>query len=207
MTALVLSAYKQLRPAQKAYVDAYVSDVERQAEKRNEPISLSLHRAIPPEVMEASGGMLDSPIVRAAIAERISERAASEEFTWQRWLKEVQSLAFSNINNYVEIGEDGLAAVELTKTAPEYLAAVKSCETEEHGDPFSRGHKRKTKIVLHEKLPALKMMQEFYMQVMQYAPHLMQPSQSMTPTAAKAKTLPASTTIEQAANAYADLLG
>jgi hypothetical protein len=69
------SAYRQLRPVEKAFVDGYVSDVERESARRGERISNALYRAIPDDVVAASRGMLDKPLVRAAITERINTLA------------------------------------------------------------------------------------------------------------------------------------
>lgn len=159
--ATFASAYRQLRPAQKAYVDAYVSDAEREANKRGERISNVLHRAIPADVIEASRGMLDNPLVRAAIAERINELAAASELTVHRVIKELMNLSFSSIGDYMEIGEDGQPYFDLAKCTPEQLAAIKSIEVEETGDGMSRPKRRKFKFQLHDKIAGIKMLGDY----------------------------------------------
>lgn len=155
------SAYRQLRPAQKAFVDAYVADVERDAARKGERISLALYRTIPADVVEASRGMLDIPLVRAAIAERINELAAASELTVHRVVKELMGVAFASIGDYMQVGEDGQPYFDLATATPEQLAAIKSIKVEETGDGMSRPKKRKFEFVLHDKLGGIKMLAEF----------------------------------------------
>ena len=159
--ATFASAYRQLRPAQKAYVDAYVADAERDANRRGERISNVLHRAIPDDVIAASRGMLDNPLVRAAIAERINELAAASELTVHRVIKELMGVAFSSIGDYMQVGEDGQPYFDLATATPEQLAAIKSIEVEETGDGMSRPKRRKFKFQLHDKLAGIKMLGDY----------------------------------------------
>lgn len=149
------SAYRQLKPAEKLYVDGYIAETERDAQRRNERISLALQRAIPAHVVEASRGMLERPLVRAAIAERINELAAAAELNPMRVIKEYMSIGFSSVGDYMTIGEDGQPYFDLTKCTPEQLAAIQSVEVEETGDGLSRASRRKFKFRLHNKLDAL----------------------------------------------------
>ena len=75
------SAYRQLRPVEKLFVDSYVASLETEAERRGERISNALYRPVPAAAVEASRGMLERPMVRAAVAERINEIAAASELT------------------------------------------------------------------------------------------------------------------------------
>lgn len=147
------SAYRQLSPAEKQYVDAYVSDVERDAARRNERISLALCRAVSAETVEASRGMLERPLVRAAITERINDIAAASELTAHRVIKELMAMAFSNLANYGEIGEDGTIAWDLAKCTPEQFSAVKKITQEM--DPRNPHVVRKQVIELYDKPAAL----------------------------------------------------
>ena len=61
------SAYRQLRPVERAFVDETVRDMELQAAQRNERISAVLYRPL-----ASSDEMVEKPMVRAAIAERIN---------------------------------------------------------------------------------------------------------------------------------------
>jgi hypothetical protein len=156
------SAYRQLRPAEKVYVDAYVADAERTADRNNERISLALNRPIPAKVIEQSRGMLDIPLVRAAIAERINDIAASSELTVQRIIKELMAMAFSSMGDYMTVGEDGKPYFDLARCTPEELSAIKSIEYETTGgDGISRATRNKLKIALYDKQGAIDMLGKY----------------------------------------------
>ncbi len=199
------SAYRQLRPAQKAFVDAYVADVERDAARNNERISLALHRAIPANVVEASRGMLDVPLVRAAIAERINDLAAASELTVHRVIKELMGITFASIGDYMQIGEDGQPYFDLTKATPEQLAAIKSIKVEETGDGLSRPKKRKFEFVLHDKLGGAKMLGD-YMGLLQPDNPFWRQDQARPAGMGDRATLPADTSADAAGDAYAAMI-
>jgi hypothetical protein len=156
MTVAFTSAYRSLSQAQKAFVDGYVSTVENEANRRGERISLALNRAIPDDVVQASRGHLDSVLVRAAISERITSIAAERELAPQRVLKELMALAFSNMGDYGEAGQDGGFWLDLSRCTPEQLSAIQSIEIEEG----VRGG-RKTKIKLYSKMEGLDKLMRF----------------------------------------------
>lgn len=196
------SAYRQLRHPEKVFVDGYVADVERQAQRANERISLALYRAIPADVVQASRGMLDKPIVRAAITERINEIAASNELTPHRVIKEWMNIAFSSVGDYMDVGEDGAPWFDLTKCTPEQLAAIKSIKVEETGDGLSRPKKRKFEFVLHDKIAGLEALAK-YMGLMQPDNPFWRADAGRVP---KDGMLPASVGVDGAADAYAAMI-
>ena len=72
------------------------------------------------------------------------------ELSVYKTLKELRSLAYSNIGNYMKVAEDGQPYFDLATCTPEQLAAIKSIEIEE-----KPGAARKFKFVLHDKVAAL----------------------------------------------------
>lgn len=147
------SAYRQLRPAEKLFVDSYVASVEADAERRNERISNALYRPISAEVIEASRGMLEKPLVRAAVVERINEIAAASELTVQRVIKELSAMAFSSMANYMTVGEDGFPYFDLAKCTPEQMSAIAHVKTE---TSVSGRGASKFEIKLHDKLASIR---------------------------------------------------
>lgn len=148
------SAYRMLSPSEKAFVDDYVAQVERAADKAGEQISLALYRPIPPALVEVSGGLLTRPMVLAAISERITQIAADTELTDRRIVKELTNIAFSNMNDYLEIDPiSGRPVYDLSSCTPEQMAAVKSIKhkvTSLGAEEFE--------FVTHDKLKALDML-------------------------------------------------
>lgn len=155
------SAYRQLLPAERSFVDSVVTEIDRAAARQGERISLALHRPIPAPLVERSRGLLERPMVTAAITERINEIAAAQELTVQRMVREMQSVAFSSMGDYMHIEDDGTPVFDLTRCTPEQLSAIKSIDVEESGDGLSRPLKRKFRVVLHDKLAGMKMLGQY----------------------------------------------
>jgi len=196
---LVASAYRQLAPVEKAFVDGYVQSVEREYAGRNERISNALYRAIPTDVVEASRGLLDKPLVRAAISERINDLAAASELTVHRVIKELMGVAFASIGDYMQIGEDGHPNFDLARCTPEQLAAISSIEVDE---TFGRhGPSKKFKFKLHDKLAAIDKLAR-YMGLLE-AENPFWRQENVRP---QLVALPAHANDDQAADAYARFL-
>lgn len=202
--AIFASAYRQLQPAQRAFVDAAVSAIEDIAHRQKERISLALNRPIPSEIVARSGGMLENPLVCAAITERITALAAEQELTAARLIKELMAISTANINNFIEFDPDtGLPMFDLQNATPEQMAAIKSVEVETNGDSLQRGSKSKIKLTFHEKLPAIKMLGEYIGLWSGDNPHFRAEQARATDKSA----LPDTATPEQAAEEYQRYLG
>jgi hypothetical protein len=199
--ALFVSAYRQLRPAERAYVDGYVADLERDAQRKGERISNALHRAVPAAIIEASRGMLDRPLVRAAIAERINDLAAQSELTVHRVVKELMNIGFSSIGHYQTIGEDGMPYYDLSQCTPEQLAAIQAIELETIEG--RNGTTRRLKIKLHDKLGGLDRLARFMGMLENDNPHWR--AEQARPIDS-VPTLPADAAANDAAEAYAAMI-
>lgn len=155
------SAYKRLSAHERAFVDSVIEAFRDEAERRNDRISLMLHEPVPQHIVDRAGDLLERVTVTAAIAERVSEIAAEEELTPGRWLREVRSLAFSNIGNYMRMETDDFGndypVFDFARCTPEQLAAVKSIKVKMSGnaDGLSRANKVEIDFTLHDKQAAL----------------------------------------------------
>lgn len=196
------SAYRQLRPAEKQYVDGYVQDVEREAHRNHERISLALYRPIPSAVVDASRGMLERPMVRAAISERINDLARDAELTVPRVLKELMAISFSNIADYMALGEGDVATFDLSRATPEQLSAIKSIEITETGEPFTKSAKRTFKFHLHDKMAGLGMLTKYMGMLEGDNPHW----RADNARPANAGALPGDISVEGAGERYAQLI-
>lgn len=165
MTAITLaSAYKQLQPAERSFVDGLVRELENAAMRAGERISNALGRPLPPHIIASdTKDMLLRPVVTAAITERVREIAADNELTPQMWIKHAMSCAFSSMANYVTIDPfDGSASIDLSKCTPEHMMAIESLEVEGYGgDGFTAGGKQKVKIKLHSKSTFMQMLGKY----------------------------------------------
>lgn len=197
MPVNISSAYRQLQPTEKAYVDGYVRMLESEASARHERISSTIARPIPIDTYAASRGLLDRALVRAAIAERVAEIAAATELTVDRIVREYCSIAFSSLAHYGTFTPDGIR-FDFTGSTPEQLSAIQFFQVEETVNA-SGAMKKKTTIKLHDKGAALN-------QVAAYTGMLSADNPYWRAESAKvidATPLPANVTDEEAADAYA----
>lgn len=201
--AIFASAYKQLTPAQRAFVDGAIVSIETAANRAKEHISLALNRPVPREIVERSGGMLENPMVCAAITERINHLAAERELTAARLIKELLAISTSNIHSFIGFDEFGSPAITLEHATPEQLAAVKSIEVESNGNALMSNGKSKIKLTFHEKLPAMKMLGDYIGLWNGDNPHF----RAEQAKAADRSALPQDSTAEQAADEYQRYLG
>ncbi len=200
---VLASAYRRLTPAQRSFVDTAVVSIENAANRAKERISLALNRPIPDHIVERSGGMLDNPMVCAAITERITQIAAEQELTAERLLKELMAISTSNIHNFIEFDDFDSPTFTLHKATPEQMAAIKSVEVENNGDSLQRGSKSKIKITFHDKQPAIKMLGEYIGLWSGDNPHF----RAEQAKAVDRSALPQDSTAEQAADEYQRYLG
>ncbi len=67
--------------------------------------------------------------ISAFISERMKKIVDALEVTPERIMREVAALAFSNIMDFITIGKDGVAFVDLSRMTREQAAAISSLET------------------------------------------------------------------------------
>lgn len=205
MNALVIPrmdfrpAYGQIDQLERKFVDGYVKDVEGIANKTGQRLLAVLQQPFPYDLDARGVAMLSRPMVRAAIAERVRELSELSDISIPRTLKENAAIAYSNIDNYINIDEFGNPEIDLTGCTPEQMSAVKSFEIEDK----PRGG-RKVKFVLHDKLAALGNLMRYQGLLSETNPHWMQQEQSVKP---KAVALPANIDDDAAAQLYAREIG
>lgn len=148
-------AYDLLNPHERECVDDYVAWAVNKQGQLRERIALAADKPIPSEFVRKSRSALASAVVRAAVGERIREEAARQDISPDRIIQELVTIGTSKVSDFltqVGLGELGIKKFE---DIPEHLmGAVKSIET----TPTNLG--MKCKVVLHDKLPALKALAE-----------------------------------------------
>lgn len=196
MSLAFASAYRSLRPGEKAFVDGYVADVEAQQARRHERISLALSRTISAREIADSRGMLDKPMVRAAIVERINQLAADQELSPARVIKELMCMGFASLSDYMEIDDYGDMQWTFEKCTPEQLRGIKKYKVEEN----LRGG-RKVEIELYDK-PAVLATLARYMGIVDGNGDLFRAENAKSAN----KALPATVTVDGAGEAYGRLI-
>ena len=165
------SAYRQLRPVERLFVDAVVAEMQRVAERNNEHISTALRRPI---TTVDERGMLEKPMVCAAIAERVNEIALASELSVQRLIKEYTAIAFANIRDYQDIDPiTGNITFDFTRCSPDQMAAIKSVRMKEPSDEaMDRGNAtRECTLTFHDKMIALEKLSQLLSMMDPNNPH------------------------------------
>ena len=149
------SAYDLLERVDRMAVDEYVEYAIGEQHRKRERIIHALSLPIPTEYIRRHQRALYKPLVLAAITERITLAANEQDISPDRVISEHASIAFSNIQDYMEQGGYGEVILKNINTiSAEKMRAVKSIETKAGLYGLS------TKIVLHDKHPSLKAMGE-----------------------------------------------
>lgn len=153
------AAYDNLSPSEQAFVDEYVTMLAGQAYLNSQPLSKLLNQPIPQSHVQRSNGLLDRPLVRAAIVEKIDK----VDLTARRVVNEYMAIAFSSMKNYIRIVEniDGYVSdseVSLRDLTDEQFAAIQEINIDY--DKFT-GLKKSLKLKLYPKLEALRQITEF----------------------------------------------
>lgn len=154
------SAYRQLQPAEKQFVDAFVSELETRAVRSQKRIIELLEGLQPQPSDERERMLLDRPLVCAAISERVKEIQDAADLTAYRVLKELSAIAFSNLQDYMNAdaekfeghGYANLISFDLSKCTREQMAAVQSIEVEYDASGIVA---KKIKFKLHDKVAGL----------------------------------------------------
>lgn len=148
-------AYDLLEIDERLAVDDYVAFAVKEQRKKRERIINALKLPIPNEYIIRSRNALYRPLLLAAVSERIREIASEEDISADRVVREISCIALADLNDYIDSGNFGEFKIKTLEDIPrEVRGAVKSIETK----PGSYG--LHSKIVLHDKIPALKMLSE-----------------------------------------------
>lgn len=148
-------AYDLLEERERKIVDEYLQYAISTQKNRGERIALALSYPISSEHVKYSRGLLAKPLVRVALAEKIQEAADEEDLNPQRVIREHASIAFSNLQDFIETQPFGDFTLKNISEIPrEKMAAVKSIKAA----PTING--MRTEIHMHDKIQSLKILAE-----------------------------------------------
>lgn len=162
------TAYQQLQALERLFVDAYVSELQTDASKAGQKVidfvkanRLKDYDWQTKHAAFNARKMMEKPLVRSAIRERIDAITAAFSLDAERTLREVGALAFSNMRDYFRLVEvvpphgpnPGQYRLDLDMMAAtrEQWSAIKKIKIEENVFTGTR----KTEVELHAKQPAL----------------------------------------------------
>ena len=115
------SAYRQLTAVDRAFVDDFVSRVETIAERSGRDVQDVLETWPEDMLSPRDTGHLGSPLVRAAVSERVADLRAAMRLSRKRLLKELVAMALYNVGDYL----DEYGNVDITRCTPEQRSAIK----------------------------------------------------------------------------------
>jgi phage terminase small subunit len=197
------TAYDQLRPTERAFVDAYVATDDATgsalaafpvfADGSKQGLSAAGARAL---------DFIKRPMVQAAIAERMKIKSEEWNLTADRVLAEVAKIAYANIDDFID-RSSGEPIFDFHEVTREQMAAVGEITVETYMEGRGDGARevKKFKFKLHDKLSALdKAMKRLGL----YAPEQLKITQVNAPNSSTK--IDQNMTAEQAAEAYAQSL-
>lgn len=161
--------YVSLKPAEKAFVDAYLSNLGTSAKAAGKSIVDAVGAFPNIDNSERATRMLQQMNIRRAIHQRARAIAAKFEISAHTVLKEVANIATANMANYLHITPNGDPYIHLGSCTFDQLAAIQEVTVEEYKDGRGEDARdvRKIKLKLHPKLDALDKLMR-YLQL--YAP-------------------------------------
>ena len=122
----MLTAYDQLKPTERIFVDAFVA-----TDSPTNAIKAAMPTLEPRLYSIRSVDMLRRPLVQAAIADRIKAVTSKYEVTLDRTVKEIAKMGYANVEDYINVDEDGLPTIDLTKADRDQMAALAGFEVKE----------------------------------------------------------------------------
>lgn len=137
-----------LTPRRQRFVDEYLIDLNGSAAAQR--AGYRRHRGSTHRLMRA-------PAVRAAIAEGLAKQAARAHVTADAVITELARIGFSNILDYMRVGQDGDLCVDLTGLDRARAAAIAEVTVEDFRDGRTKDARecRRVKFKLLDKRAAL----------------------------------------------------
>lgn len=202
------TAYDQLKPTERAFVDAYLVT--------DEPVGAAF--AAFPDL--AAAGMSDRravsaagaralefsrrPLIQAAIAEKMAAKAAEWDLRADKVVAEIAKIAYSNLDDYLSLTSDGEPYIDLSKVPRDKMAAVAEVTVEDYVEGRGEDARdvKRVKFKLHPKLDALEKAMKY---LGLYAPDKvdMRVAGTITTTPAGPTAITHAQTTAEAAEAYA----
>lgn len=188
-TVIIASAYRQLQPVEKRFVDLYLADLQKQADRDQVRLVVLLQQPVQMD----PGAMLSRPVVLAAINERVAELSAQADLSVDKLVREWNAIAFSNIMDIITLDGYGNPQFDLSAATPEQQSALKKVEFEQSATGATR-----LKVEMHDKLRGLEVLSKYMGMVEPDNPHWR--ARNTTPI------LDSNSTQQDAADAYARTL-
>lgn len=154
----MLTAYDQLKPTERVFVDAYLATDNPKMAMRAANASLD-EKLLDIRAVD----MLKRPLVQAAMADKLQKLTQKYEVTLERTVREIAKIGYANMADYVRMTDQGEPFVDLSDVTYDEMAAIKSVSVEDvkEGRGEDAREIRKVKFELHDKRGALDMQMKY----------------------------------------------
>lgn len=152
------SAYLNLRPVEKVFVEAYLANLAASAKAAMVTLWDQFNNRPPPSDLGARGAaMLSNPKVKRALAYRVRLLTEKYEVDQNRLMRETAAIAFSNMSDYLYLTEEGEPYISLAGCSHMQMAAISEITVEDYKEGRGEDARdvRRVKLKLHDKLNAI----------------------------------------------------
>lgn len=141
------SAYDQLQPNEREFVNGFIRAVEREnALIPLERLTGTLKRVSATinadDLDSRTRDMFQKPLITAAIKERVEFLAAERDVSPEWVINQHRAIASANLQDFIEVGEDGFPWPNLEGLSREQWYALESVETTEEENKFGAKTKK-----------------------------------------------------------------
>ena len=132
-----VSPYQMLQPAERAWVDGAVREIETHADKHSRPVSWYLDNAADVPTPRDPHGFASRHTVQFALRERLTEisRELSDLTPWAV-AREIKRIAMTTMHDFMNTDDPDNPYFDLSKAKPEHWSAVKSLELKRGGKTY-----------------------------------------------------------------------
>ena len=158
MTMNFMSAYDQLQPPERSFVDGFIRAVDIENAQVFERLTVTLRRVTASidlsKMDERTRDQFAKPIIQAAITQRIDEMARERDLTPERFVQEHSKIALSTIKAFFPTtGQDGFPQFDASLATPDDWAALQHIKVKE---TYGRsGTVREIDVKMHSKQPSI----------------------------------------------------
>lgn len=160
----IATAYDQLTPTERLFVQAYLVDADPRGAAIRSIREANGHVITARQADPRAAELMRRPLVRAAIADKLREVAARSSMSADEVVAELAKIGRATMADFVKITDMGEPYVDLSNVTPENLAAIGEVTVEDYTEgrgPNAR-NVRKVKFKLHDKLNALDKLMRHY---------------------------------------------
>lgn len=152
--AIPTKAYDLLNADEKEAANNYLLWVRSEIERTGGRFAHALEWPIPSDMVRRSKGLLNRPIVKAALAEALKTLSNEQDLSPQRLLNDIGAVADGNLYDFIKFGAFGDWTFNLENLTRSQMASIKTIKN----IPTMYGNR--TEITLHDKNPAQRMLAE-----------------------------------------------